>query len=191
MCRSSSPLPFSVEVLSLYVFKNKQPSDKLTSPARQKKGELPGIEFQVFFLPLIGLSEVSSFQRRACCCSSRTNACFSISFLNSPSLFPSSSVGGPHSATRRWSITATESAFLMVDRRWAMITTVLPVQTQRRGQEDQVSLDLSVRWMEKKKDGESYLPSGAPTPPEPGTHSQHPEHWRKTEHFKILFQVKK
>ena len=69
----------------------------------------------------------SCSQWRARCCSSCRKACFSISFLNSPCLFPSSSVGWPHSAIQLWSRTATVSAFFMVDRRWAMITTVLPV----------------------------------------------------------------
>lgn len=165
---------------SQHVFKNKQFSDKLTDfTGKTVKRGTSRNWVSSFLLPWMGLSDVSSFQRRACCCSSCTNACFSISFLNSPFLFPSSSVGGPHSATCRWSITATESAFLMVDRRWAMITTVLPVHPEWRGQEHQVSLGLSVRWLERK-DGESYLPSGAPTPPEPGTRSQHPERWRKT-----------
>lgn len=68
-----------------------------------------------------------SSQRSARCCSSCRNACFSISFLNSPCLLPSSSVCWPHSAICRWSSTATAWAFWMVERRWAMITTVLPV----------------------------------------------------------------
>lgn len=65
-------------------------------------------------------------QRSACFCSSCRKACFSISFLNSPCLLLSSSVCWPHSATRCWSNTATAFAFWMVERRWAMTTTVLP-----------------------------------------------------------------
>ncbi|TNN56302.1 hypothetical protein EYF80_033508 [Liparis tanakae] len=48
---------------------------------------------------------------------SAKNACFSISFLNSPCLLPSNSVCWPHSAMRRWSSTATALAFWMVDSR--------------------------------------------------------------------------
>lgn len=56
-------------------------------------------------------------QRRARFCSSCRKACFSISFLNSPCLLPSSSMCWPHSATRRWSSTATAFAFWIVERR--------------------------------------------------------------------------
>lgn len=58
-----------------------------------------------------------SSQRRARFCSSCRKACFSISFLNSPCLLPSSSVCWPHSAIRCWSSTATAFAFWMVERR--------------------------------------------------------------------------
>lgn len=68
----------------------------------------------------------SSSQWSACFCFSWRNACFSISFLNSPCLLASSSVCWPTSATCCWSSTATALAFWMVDRRWAITTTVLP-----------------------------------------------------------------
>ena len=72
-------------------------------------------------------------QRRACFCSSCRKVCFSMSFRNSPCLSASRSACRPHSATRRESSTATASAFWMVDRRCAMITTVRPVEWHREG----------------------------------------------------------
>lgn len=72
-----------------------------------------------------------SSQWSACFCFSWRNACFSISFLNSPCLLASSSVCWPTSATCCWSSTATALAFWMVDRRWAITTTVLPWGSER------------------------------------------------------------
>lgn len=128
-----------------------------------------------------------STQRRACFCSSCRNACFSISFRNSPCLLPSSSVCWPHSATRCWSSTATAFAFWIVDRRWAMTTTVLPVDWggQENNKTRQKDGSKTIRqsfhkWMQfKRRGGRLYPASDAPTLPGPVTRSRHPMHWVK------------
>lgn len=58
--------------------------------------------------------------------------CLFTSFLYNPSGFESSSLCFPHSTIFPWSRTATTFAFLMVDRRWAMINTVLPSISRSR-----------------------------------------------------------
>lgn len=58
--------------------------------------------------------------------------CLFINFLYNPSGFESSSLCFPHSIIFPWSRTATILAFLMVDRRWAIINTVLPSISRSR-----------------------------------------------------------
>lgn len=68
-------------------------------------------------------AKVSLFWRKACFC---------ISFLKSPFGFARSSSRFPHSRILPSPRTATKSAFWIVDRRWAMIKTVLPSISRSR-----------------------------------------------------------